>query len=163
MNTKQNSSINATDILREASEFGEKAAAAIDQLLAQRRATVDAAKVRITEFNGQIQRLNEFYHSSTGHYYVPPPQSAETALGIASANGEKTPRVRRPKEELQKTAAAVVEFLASKGASGASGTEIRALFPDVTASVKDFVQKHTGVSLRDNGKPKAAMRYLPPK
>jgi hypothetical protein len=46
MSTKTDAPINLADILREAAAFGDKAAAAIDQLLAQRRAALDAVQAR---------------------------------------------------------------------------------------------------------------------
>jgi hypothetical protein len=159
MPKESQSALNPADILREADAFTEKAAAAIDQLLAQRKAALDAVQARVAEFDAQIRRLNELYRSSTGRYYVPPPEAAEET----SPPTEKTRRPRRSKSDLEACAKQIVAFIAAKGADGASGAEIKAAFPDVAGSIRDFVHKYAGVALADNGEAKRALRYLPPK
>lgn len=159
MSTKNDTAATPDSILAEMSALGEKAGEAIDQLLSQRKAVLDAAQARVSELDEQIQRLNELYKTAHGRYYVPVPSASSDAAEPAAAG----PRTRRTKDELQKTAAAIVEFIAAKGRDGASGAEIKAEFPGVAGSIRDFVRKHAGVSLRDNGDSQRALRYLSPK
>ncbi|MCX7825154.1 MAG: hypothetical protein N2689_06310 [Verrucomicrobiae bacterium] len=158
MSSKDSPAVEPTKLLREMEALAENAAAAIDQLLSQRRSVLETAQKRAAELDTQIQRLNELYKSANGRYYIPPPQEQKPS----DEEVEEGKRARRSKEELKKMAEAIVQFIASKGGEGVSGAEIKALFPGITLSIKEFVQKYAGVTLRDNGAPKAAMRYLPP-
>jgi len=157
MSSKDSIAVEPSKLLREMDALAENAAAAIDQLISQRRTVLETARTRAAELDVQIQRLNELYKSANGRYYVPPPQGEKPA-----GEEEEGKRIRRSKEELEQTAKGIVDFIATKGPEGASGAEIKARFSGITSSIKDFVLKYAGVTLRDNGAPKAAMRYLLP-
>lgn len=147
-------SINPDSLLREMDSLGSKAGEAIDQLLAQKRSLLEAAHAKAAELDNQILRLNELYKSSVGRYYIPPPKSEEEEEGST--------RIRRSREELEAYAKEIVAFIACSGPKGLSGADITERFPEVKGRIRDFVEKYAGVTLRDNGGARAAMRYLPP-
>jgi RNA 3'-terminal phosphate cyclase len=159
MPVKETSGVEPEELLREMNMLAENAAAAIDQLVSQRKALLDTAQTRAAELTAQVQRLNELYKSANGRYYVLPAEEQKPAEAGEGA-GKRT---HRSKAEGKQIAEAIVEFIASKGAAGASGAEIKARFPGIfTMSIKDFVKTYGELTLRDNGAAKAAMRYLPP-
>jgi hypothetical protein len=147
--------INPDNLLREMDSLGSKAGEAIDQLLAQKRSLLEAAHAKAAEFDNQIQRLNELYKSSVGRYYIPPSKSEQE-------EEEGPARIRRSREELEAYAKEIVAFIACSGPRGLSGAEITERFPEVKGRIRDFIKKYAGVTIRDNGGARAAMRYLPP-
>ena len=158
MSKNTDSTVNPEAILREMDVLGSRAAEAIDQLLAQRRVILETAKTRASEFDVQIQRLNELYKSGNGCYYIPPPKTEAD-----KEPAEESRRIRRSHEELEAYAKEIVAFVVSRGSAGVSGAEINERFPDISAgSIRAFVQKHAGVRLPDNGAARSALRYLPP-
>jgi len=148
--------VNPDDLIREINALGSKVAGAIDQLLAERRAILEAARSEANKLDAQIQRFNELYKSANGRYYVPPPNS-ET-----EESAEEAHRTRRPRAELEAYAKEIVAFLVSRSPRALSAAEITERFPDVTGGVRQFVEKYAGVKLRDNGAAGVAVRYLPP-
>ena len=159
MPVKETPGVEPEKLLREMNMLAENAAAAIDQLLSQRKVLLDTAQARAAELATQVQRLNELYKSANGRYYVLPAEEEKPAEAGEGAGR----RTRRSKDELKQIAGAIVEFIASKGPAGASGAEIKAQFPGIfTMSIKDFIKTYGEMTLRDNGAAKVAMRYLPP-
>ena len=152
MNTE--STVNPGDLLREMDALSGKAGEAIDQLLAQRRAILEAVQARTSELDAQIQRLNELYKTANGRYYIPP------AEGEADTRPHRT---YRRHSELVAYANEIVAFVASRSPDGVSGAAINERFPAISGgSIRAFVEKYAGVQLRDNGASRADLRYLPP-
>jgi len=91
--------------------------------------------------------LGDLGHSSNGEHAAPPLRRA------------KRKRIRRSPEQLKHEAAAIIQFVRSKGSEGAKGGEIREHHPKVGPDIKGFVQKHAGRKLKTTGQ-KASMRYF---
>jgi len=126
-------------------------AQSIDQLLQHKKEIDRKAETDKLVLDAQVEKLNELYFKATNRYYV----SSKKHDGVASE-----PRSgRRSRKELETDAAAIVEFVQSKGKDGTGGGEIKERFPRITGGIKDFVKKYTGVTLRTEGE-KSLMRYF---
>src|SRR5437762_12051379 len=80
----------------------------------------------------------------------PPGRGPGRPPGSAST-GRKRKRIRRSPQQLKLEAQAILEFIRGKGASGASGSEIRKQHPKVGPDIKGFVQKWGSKKLRTSG------------
>jgi hypothetical protein len=127
-------------------------AQSIDQLLQHKKEIDRKAETDKLVLDAQVEKLNELYYKATNRYYVSSKKGQDGATGEPRSG-------RRSRKELEADAAAIVEFVQSKGKEGTGGGEIKERFPRITGGIKDFVKKYTGVGLRTEGE-KSLMRYF---
>jgi hypothetical protein len=127
-------------------------AQSIDQLLQHKKDIDRKAEMDKLGIDGQVEKLNDLYFKATNRYYVSSKKNQDGAP-VEARSG------RRSRKELETDAAAIVEFVQSKGTEGVGGGEIKERFPRITGGIKDFVKKYTGVTLQTEGE-KSLMRYF---
>jgi SMC interacting uncharacterized protein involved in chromosome segregation len=118
------------------------------EILSPLQGKIDEQEAIIKEAQSQIAEINKIISSISG----------KPAKGGSSSAGGV--RERRSTEQMNQQATEVLEFIKSKGAKGASGSEIKSQFKGIT-NVKELVER-IGVKLKDNGAPKRSMIYFAP-
>lgn len=139
--------VNPDVLFKQLGELALQAGTAIEALAMKKKEILQAAMVEIQAIEKQMIQLNPLYRQTSG---VDHP-AVKGLLSEGESHGKTGgKRERRSREQLEADAKAIVELI-SKTKNGARGADIRATFPKIGPSIKDFVSKYAGVKLKTEG------------